>query len=218
MLSLLLAICSAVAVAEDYPTGMPGDVRLLAEKWFMANDDCRGGYPDEIKTKKACKVRDLLTVKIEKLGWCYGEFATSGVDMYWGKCGIYTNHNPVILHILDWQYRFAIESKVFYKARGYYIDGKTGTIETLIDEGEVIVPAKGDDNFDALYGKDYKYVILSHSINCIDKTATYELKSYLDKDGRIIVSVVQHDKPFKYDDYAELQVAAWRSCGNRPLS
>ncbi|MDC7683320.1 hypothetical protein PQU92_08530 [Asticcacaulis sp. BYS171W] len=60
--------------------------KALLTHYADLNEQCRGGSGDDPKTMKACDERDALSDKLEKAGYCYGEFAEYGFQSGWAKC------------------------------------------------------------------------------------------------------------------------------------
>jgi len=69
-----------------YPKDMPSNVRLLVDKWGESYDACREEDEGNIATMKLCDEEPQLSFAIKKLGWCYGEDATSMAERKWKEC------------------------------------------------------------------------------------------------------------------------------------
>ena len=67
------------------PASSGADKALLTQ-YADLNEKCRGGSGDDPKTMQACDQRDALSDKLEKAGYCYGEFAEYGFQSSWAKC------------------------------------------------------------------------------------------------------------------------------------
>jgi hypothetical protein len=62
------------------------DISKLLKQERDANGKCRGGSGNDPQTFAACKSRDALVVKLNKLGWCYGKYNQAGFEMSWHQC------------------------------------------------------------------------------------------------------------------------------------
>ena len=81
MISIILA--AAVTLWQP-PAAAPLPVKYLIQEWYVENDTCRGGSGAE--SDLACKLRDRTGRRVQALGWCYAERATSGADADWARC------------------------------------------------------------------------------------------------------------------------------------
>src|SRR5215469_11865239 len=52
----------------------------MIQGWMAVNAECKGGVPDDPKTRKACARRDDLSAKLKRRGCLYQE------DGDWWKC------------------------------------------------------------------------------------------------------------------------------------
>jgi hypothetical protein len=69
--------------------------------WLMRRHDaegdwCRGASGDDPETLHACNRRDLISIRIEELGYCWGseKERAVGADMHWLKCTDQPNYDP----------------------------------------------------------------------------------------------------------------------------
>jgi hypothetical protein len=60
----------------------------LLQKYGVANDDCRGGYPNTLSMHEACAVREVYARTLELRGYCYGKFDKDDnlISREWYKC------------------------------------------------------------------------------------------------------------------------------------
>lgn len=56
----------------------------LISQWYEANSKCRGRPPPE--SHSGCSDRKSLDAKLERLGWCYGQGASTGAEAVWRPC------------------------------------------------------------------------------------------------------------------------------------
>lgn len=60
----------------------------LVENWHQANENCNGGSGNDPNTEKACDKRYNLTLKLNKIGWCFGREDEVGSQYQWHACEI----------------------------------------------------------------------------------------------------------------------------------
>jgi hypothetical protein len=82
----LLAQTAGATVASA--ASPPPNVRALLKTEHRLDDKCRGGSGDSPATQKACEQRDAIVVKLQKLGWCFGNGDPNQIeaDKFWQKC------------------------------------------------------------------------------------------------------------------------------------
>ena len=79
--ALAIAAIPFAAQAEN-----PETVAEKIARWDVLNETCRGGYPSQPETLKACDTRDALYPEIEADGFCFGENAEFGYQSAWDVC------------------------------------------------------------------------------------------------------------------------------------
>jgi hypothetical protein len=60
--------------------------RIIAQ-WQQENGDCRGGSGNADATWRACDRREVISSKLQTVGWCYGREGEAGYQMQWHICG-----------------------------------------------------------------------------------------------------------------------------------
>lgn len=82
-----LALALVVMVAAVAPAGAADKPPIeLYQAWLIANEDCRGGSPDDAKTVTACDYRNVIDDKMKAAGWCYGLEGRGGPTLDWRHC------------------------------------------------------------------------------------------------------------------------------------
>lgn len=76
---------SVLAVTASVGGAAAQDARKLIQEWNDLNSKCRGGSGDDPLTLKYCEARELLTSRIEQLGYTYGCKNDIGADARWRK-------------------------------------------------------------------------------------------------------------------------------------
>ncbi|MDM9628427.1 hypothetical protein QTL95_21245 [Rhizobium sp. S152] len=60
--------------------------RLIVQ-WIAENTACRGGQGTSSETQSACERREVISAKLQVVGWCYGREGEYGYQMQWHPCG-----------------------------------------------------------------------------------------------------------------------------------
>ena len=82
------AVALVALVAAAGPAAAAGRPPApLYQAWLSANEDCRGGSPDEASTIAACDYRNVIDGKMKAAGWCYGLVGRGRPSMDWHTCG-----------------------------------------------------------------------------------------------------------------------------------
>jgi hypothetical protein len=63
----------AVSIWKDIRAQAPQDIKDLLKQEEDLNQTCRGESGDKSSTWVACDARDKLSLKLNALGWCYGD-------------------------------------------------------------------------------------------------------------------------------------------------
>ena len=85
----LVALLAPVAIAQPLPRPRPLEItkpKQLIVLWINANDDCRGGLPENPLTEAGCADREVYDNKLDGLGWCYGKEGEYGYQHKWHRC------------------------------------------------------------------------------------------------------------------------------------
>lgn len=84
---LLLASGFLASAAHAWQQrAMEPEAARLTGQWRDLNSACRGGSGDDPRTRAACSRRDRLTVRLKRMGWCYGLPNDIGADRFWRRC------------------------------------------------------------------------------------------------------------------------------------
>lgn len=77
---ILISSCGPV-------TAQSPEITKWLERNSMLDRWCRGDSGDLSTTDKACDLREVTSVELEKLGWCYGKNSEAGYQKRWHVCG-----------------------------------------------------------------------------------------------------------------------------------
>lgn len=74
---------------SEFPKGANSKDKALMEEWGTQHEACVGG-----QDSKPCDVRERLTERLRKNGWCWGApLSKSAADNDWHHCGDYDTDN-----------------------------------------------------------------------------------------------------------------------------
>ena len=58
----------------------------IIQRWYDANEKCRGGPGNKHETHEWCKTRDTISAELAKKDWCYGKNGEASYQHAWHKC------------------------------------------------------------------------------------------------------------------------------------
>jgi hypothetical protein len=124
-----------------------------------------------------------------------------------GADSVLVEENPVLVHVLEWQYMATVDDFTIFKPKGLYQMGIVTTLQMSKYQRQL---SRNDSDYKKLNGRSYTSLIHTYNIGCSARTAQLIEKSYFDDEGRLIVSVKQSEEP---SSYLGLEEAARHSCG-----
>ena len=80
---LAFTLAALVIASPVMAAGRPTE---LLREYTIANELCRGGPGDSPSTDKACDLREMISLKLRRSGWCFGRPGEDGAHMWWHRC------------------------------------------------------------------------------------------------------------------------------------